>query len=295
MLKICLQAPIALTICLFSMALKAADSDVGARPGYSFFGLGPNFVSYEENTTLQIDDSVVDVETETTINTTQQSGTYVSFSKDWGFYLTTSSTLGESSSEERWLVGETTIRSNRVSFEQQHIGFVLSRRYKSNYSVLFGAQYDNTEFKRFAHQPTPAASEFVQDENFSDPGTESETVLELSFVAGLEKTTIFQTTQPGWRYRTRVLFGSPVLTRISNTEVNDGKSFSEEFNGLVLHARATYGYQINANLFAGINIDLAVSKRNAIDRGVADSAGITRFPKNTLIYLFPSLSLYWSF
>lgn len=293
--KTCFQPLILLAVCLLPIASNASDDDDKIRPGYSFFGLGPNFVSYEENTTLQIEDRVIDVETETTINTTQQSGTYVSFSRDWGFYLTTSSTLGETSSTESWLIDNTTIRTNKVSFEQQHIGLVLSRLYRGNNHLLFGAQYDNTEFKRFAHQLTPEASDFVQDENFGDPGTESETVLELSIVAGFEKSSVFHTSQPGWRYRTRLLFGIPVITRISNTEVSDGKSFTEEFNGLIGHARATYGYQINANIFAGINVDLAISKRNAIDRGIADSAGITRFPKNTLVYLFPSLALYWSF
>lgn len=284
-----------LSVCLLSNSAHSSDSLNEKRPGYSYFGLGPNLIDYDESTALQINESLVDVETASTVNIAQQSGTYVSITSDWGFYLDTSTTLGESRNDERWLVNDTSIRTNKVSFEQQRLSFVLSKHYRATDYLLFGAQYSNAEFKRFAQQLTDEASSFGLDENSFESGTESETVLELSLVAGLERSTLFKTSDPGWRYRGQFILGLPLLTRISNTEINNGESFSEEFNGFVAHLRTTYGYQFNRNLLVGFNLDVAVSKREAIDRGVADNTGITRFPENTLIFWFPSVALFWSF
>ncbi|MFK7992512.1 MAG: hypothetical protein AB8B87_00135 [Granulosicoccus sp.] len=289
-----------LIICVVvtDMTTSRANSEPVTKPtraGYSFFGLGVNFIDYEENSAQRVDGRIVDVETASMVNVAQQSGTYVSFSNEWGFYLITSSTLGESQSEESWVVDDAIIRTNKILFEQQRIGLLLSKHLKSDYYYLFGAQYNNTEFRRFGTTLTPAATDFGLTAESANLGTESETVLDLAAVAGLEKTTVFMSDQPGWRYQFQAVLGLPLLTNISNTEINDGEKFGEGFSGLFGQGRFNYGYQFNKNIFLSLNLEIAVSQRNAIDREISDSVRTTEFPSNTLVYFFPSLSLYWSF
>ncbi len=274
--------------------VAAASSDP-TRSGYSFFGLGLNYIDYEENTARQIDGQTVDIETNTSVNIAQQSGTYVSFSQDWGFYLASASTLGESKSRENWELNEVVVRSNRVSFEQQRIAFLFSRRFSTNKFWLFGAQYGNTEFRRFATSLTPEADNFGLSGTLFDTGTESETVVELSAVAGYEKNTVFTTDSPGWRYQIQAVIGVPLITSISNTEISDGNLFSQSFNGLLARLNLTSGYQFSKNLFAAVALELSVSQRNAIDREISDSLGLAEFSENSLVYIYPNLSIYWSF
>ncbi len=265
------------------------------RAGYSFFGLGLNFIDYEENSVQRVGEQVVDVETASMVNVAQQSGTYVSFNKDWGFYLITSSTLGESQSEESWEIDNEIVRTNKILFEQQRIGLLLSKHFTSNYYYLFGAQYNNTEFRRFGTALTQSAEDSGLTFESVNLGTESETVLDLAAVVGLEKTTVFTSEQPGWRYQVQAVLGLPLLTNISNTEINDGQSFGEAFNGIFAQGRFNYGYQFNKSIFLSLNLEVAISQRNRIDRKISDDLGTTEFPSNTLVYFFPSMALYWSF
>ena len=275
-----------------AVAQSSADP---SRAGYSFFGLGFNYIDYEENSARQVAGRVVDVETDSMVNVAQQSGTYVSFNPKWGFYLISSSTLGESQSDESWEIDEVSIQTNKVLFEQQRIALLLSKHFRSNQYFLMGAQYNNTEFRRFGANLTPAAADFGLTEETLNTGTESETVLELAVIAGIEKTTVFTSDQPGWRYQFQAVLGLPLFTNISNTEISDGKTFSQGFNGVFGQGRFNYGYQFNKNIFLSLNLEIALSQRNEIDREVSDSFGITEFPANTLVYIFPSLALYWSF
>ncbi len=280
---------------VFSGSALAQSGTEFSRAGFSFFGLGLNFIDYEENSARQVGGRTVDVETDSMVNVAQQSGTYVSFNDVWGFYLVSSSTLGESKAEESWEVDESVIRTNKVSFEQQRIAFLLSRQFRSNSYLLAGAQYNNTEFRRFGASLTPAASAFGLTEESISGGTESETVLEISLVAGIEKSTFFTGVAPGWRYHWQVLLGLPLITSIANTEINNAETFSQGFNGVQGQLKFNYGYQFSSNILASVNLELALSRRDSINREVTDSFGITEFPDNTLVYFFPSLALYWSF
>jgi len=277
-----------------SLEIGAAES-VAGRAGYSFFGAGSDFMDYEENTTRQIAGETIDVETSIGLNFTQQSGAYVAVNQDWGFYLVTASTLGESGSDEAWQIDDTTVRTNKVSFERQRLGFLATYRIASKDFLLFGAQYGNTEFKRFAASLTPEAAAFGIDETTFSAGTVSENVWDLSLVAGYEWSTLFDSAAAGWRYQLQLIAGVPLTTSITNTDVNEGESFSAGFNGLQLRLNWVYGYQFSENVLAAFSLELGFARRNAISRDFADASGITEFPENTLIYSYPSVVVYWSF
>ncbi|MBC8210117.1 MAG: hypothetical protein H8E21_03550 [Gammaproteobacteria bacterium] len=291
-----MKAKMLLGMVLLSMGTEmvAAESAAG-RAGYSFFGAGSDFMDYEENTTRQIGGKTIDVETSIGLNFTQQSGAYVAVNQDWGFYLVTASTLGESGSDEAWQIDDITVRTNKVAFERQRLGVLATYRLGSKDFLLLGAQYGSTEFKRFAARLTPQAVAFgITDTTFSD-GTVSENVWDFSAVAGYEWNTLFNSAAPGWRYQLQLIAGIPLSTSITNTDVNEGDSFSAGFNGLQLRLNWVYGYQFSENVLAAFSLELGFARRNPISRDFTDASGVTEFPENTLIYSYPSLVVYWSF
>jgi len=265
------------------------------RSGYSFFGAGFDFLDYEESTTRNIAGSSIDIETSTGLNLTQQSGAYVSINNKWGFYLITASTLGESSSDEDWQINKTTVRTNKVVFERQRLGFVGTYQIKQNDFILLGTQYSSTEFKRFAAALTPSASDFGIDENTFSAGAVSENVWDLSLVAGYEVNTIFNNKNSGWRYQWQLLAGLPLITQLNNTDISEGESFRENFSGFQIRANWVYGYQFNENIMAAFSLEVGISKRSSISNDVTNVNDITEFPENTIIYIYPSATVYWSF
>lgn len=286
---------VCLSLLFFSPAVKADNNAQVTRAGYSFFSLGANIVDYEENSVRRIDGQIVDVETDSMVNVSQQSGTFVSLSDDWGFYLVSSSTLGEAQANESWVVNETTLRTNKVLFDRQQISVLGSRRFWSKNFLLSGVQYNSTEFRRFGASLTPEAADFGLTEETTNLGTESETVIEFNLLLGVERTTLFQSAKPGWKYQFQLMLGVPLLTNISNTEVSDGETFSQSFNGVQGHLKLKYGYQFSRNILASFNLDMAVSSRNAIASETTDSFGTSEFPDNTVVYIAPSVGLFWSF
>jgi len=266
-----------------------------AREGYSFFGAGYDFLDYEENTALKIGLDTIDIETNSALNFTQQSGAYVAVNNDWGFYLVTASTLGDSSSDETWDIGAITVRANKVSFDRQRLGFLASRRFSRIGYFLFGAQYGSTEFNRFAAKLTPQAADFGIDENTFSAGTVSEKVWDLSLAGGYEWNTIFTQKEPGWRYQLQLIAGVTVISHITNTDVNEGSSFSESFNGFQVRLNWAYGYQFNDNMMIAFSLEAGFSRRNAINRDFSDASGIVEFPESNLFYFYPSLVALWSF
>ena len=285
-----------LLVLLLSLNSFAAESkESPARQGYSFFGLGFDVLDYEENTTRKIDGKTIDIETASGINLTQQSGAYVSINDDWGFYLVTASTLGDSNSDEEWQIDDITVRTNKVAFERQRLGFLASQRISSTGFFLFGAQYNKTEFKRFAAKLTPQAIDFGIDDSSFSAGTVSENVWDLSLVAGYESNTIFTSKESGWRHQMQLVAGVPLFTSITNTDVNEGESFSKSFNGFQLRFNGFYGYQFDPNMILAVGLELGISQRNSISRDFTDTSGVTEFPESNLLYLYPSLVALWSF
>jgi hypothetical protein len=160
---------------------------------------------------------------------------------------------------------------------------------------LFGAQYGKSEFKRFAAKLTPEASDFGIDENTFSDGAVLESVWNYSLVVGYESNTLFTSKLPGWRHQLQVVAGVPVITSISNTDVNEGESFSESFNGFHLRFNGVYGYQFNENFIAAFALEMGTSQRDAISQDFEDSGGTTEFPENNIVYFYPSIVAMWSF
>ena len=265
------------------------------RSGYSFFGAGYDLVDYEENTVRIIDGKTVDVETASGLKFTQHSGAYISVNSDWGFYLGSSSTLGESQSEEQWQIDDISVITNKVSFERQRIEGLITYRFAPERYFLLGVQYSNIDFKRFAAHLTPEAASFGVDETTFSAGTVSESVWDLSLKIGYEMSTLFDSNHPGWQYQVQAIAGLPLTTSITNTDVNEGQSYNRHFGGIQLRLNLLYGYQFNEHIVAALSLELALRRRDAISHDVIGSTGITEFPENTLLYSFPSFILMWSF
>lgn len=285
----------------------AADSQSGqedrlSRPsalegpvGFSSFSIGASLIDYEESTRLTVAGSLVDVETDLGAIPTQSSNAYVAIDQKWGFYLFSVSTLGVPQSTEQWEVDEVVIRSNEVSFEQQKIGVLGSLRKHDAGRLLFGARYGKLEFKRFAARLAPAAASLgVTEDTFPD-GTVSEAVWDISLLAGYESGTLLGASTRKWQYQWRVMLGVPLVTNVSNTEINDGKVFSDTLNGYAIGLDGLLGYQLTPNFLVGANLQFEVQQRYALDGDLSEEGTRTAFPGTRTVTIIPTLGAYWSF
>ena len=99
----------------------------------------------------------------------------------------------------------------------------------------------------------------------------------------------------GWRHQIQLIAGVPLVTNISNTEVNEGASFCENFNGFQIRFKGIYGYQINENFITAFGFEMGFSRRNAISQDIGDSVGTTEFPESNIVFIYSSLLAMWSF
>ncbi|MFT4542505.1 MAG: hypothetical protein ACI835_004973 [Planctomycetota bacterium] len=254
--------------------------------------MGYEMLEYEENTASEFDGKTVDVETEEIFSVAQQGGAYVAISPVWGFYLSSYSTLGNSKADEEWVLGGETVLTNKVSVERQGLSMIAARKVRPNGYFLFGAQYDNTDFERFATNILPAAAAFGIDEDTVSTGTVSETVWGLNLIGGYEHTTFFTTNLKGWRHQLQGTIGLPLLTSVSNTEVDSGEAFRESFNGIQARLNSALGYQFHEKAIFSFGVDVGYSLRDAISVSTGDEADL---PENVLFYIYPNVAINWSF
>jgi len=274
----------------------AEQYEAPLRDSYSYFGLGLDFLYYEENTAKKLAGETVDIETVTNINITQQSGAYASVNRDWGFYLVTASTLGESSVDETWLVNDTAIRRNKVAFQRLRLGFLGTRLLRGSHYLVLGGHYTNTEYKRFAGEFTSAAANLGIDENDFTQGAIIEKVWDVSGVIGYEYSTFFTKRTPGWNFQVQALLGVPLITSVSNTDVNKGGSIVENYSGIQLRMNAGVGYQFHPKAIAALALEFGYLRRDASDNKYLDAAGnTTELPETVVMYVYPRFVMSWSF
>ena len=285
---------VVLIICLFCLSLKA-QADEPKRKGYSFFGIGLSLVDYEENSTVAIDGVVIDVETDTASIITQSSGAFTYVNPRWGFYLQTLSTLGVPKSSESWEHNDVIVQGNSVSFRFQRLALLGSRRLKQKQNhLLFGLQYGNFEYRRFGGRFTDAAEQIGVDESSFPTGTISETVWDVTALIGIERTNLFNTNKAGWQYQGRLLLGTPLMSSVVNTAVEDGRSFSNSFNGLEMQAQALIAYQFNPHFMIAASLEISANRRDAISTRTRAQNTDNAFPSTTFVSVLPSVSAHWS-
>ncbi|MFK7889422.1 MAG: hypothetical protein AB8B63_01300 [Granulosicoccus sp.] len=286
-----------LLICMLANASSSnAQERAHQRQGYSVLGAGFSVLDYEESSALTVDDASIDIETESASIFTQSSGTFVSVGPTWGFYLHTLSTLGVPEADEDWELNDVVVRSSSVSFDYQRLELLASRRFKTGrVHTIAGLQYSSLEYRRFGAELTDAAATFGIDDTTFESGTVSETVWDISAMAGVEYNTVFTDSARGWRHQGRLLLGVPLYSNIVNTSVANGKSFSDNFNGIQARGLGLVGFQFSANIFVGASLEVSLTRKNEIDREVDGVSGVTRFPSTVFVSVFPSLGVYWSF
>jgi len=276
--------------------LAVAQNSVNQRQSaFSSFSIGASLIDYEESPRLTVDGRVIDVETDLGAIPTQSSNAFVAIDRRWGFYLFSVSTLGVPRSTELWQIDEQIVRTNRVSFEQQSIGVLGSRRWRSNYQWLFGARYSKLEFKRFSASLTPESANFgITADTFSD-GTVSETVWDISVLLGFEKSTLFLGDSNGWQYQWQVTVAVPLTSSLSNTEVEQGRAFSDSFNGYGVRLSAVLGFRFTTNFLIGASLQVQVLQRYALEQESSSAVALTAFPENRTVSVLPAIGAYWSF
>ena len=257
-------------------AVEAPEGDW--QPGYSSISLGASLVDYEERTRIVIDGRAVDVDTDLGAIATQSSTAFVAIDRRRGFYLSFMSTLGASSSSERWEAEEAVVRDNKTSFERQGIALSGARRIGTAGQLLLGVRYGNTEFKRFAGRLRLEAAELgVTEQTFAN-GTVSETAWDVGVQVGHERGTMFGRDTRGWQYRWQATVGVPPVTSYTDTEIEGDRSFVERFDGYEVRLYALVGYRLGERFPIGTDVEAGVQRRQGHRRSLVRRRDAHRLP-----------------
>ena len=281
-----------LLVCILSLS-----SHADKRNSYSYLGLGVDLLSYSES-----DDNVLNtgirLETEMTgSNLAQRSGGYMSYNDNWGFYITSGSSIGTTVNDETWSLNDTEVQENSFTMKRSELMVLVSRNISKNHYLLFGGSYNDTSFSRFSWSFNEQNDYAIDKET----GTFTEYVSQLFAYVGYEYNEFYTSTRPGWRTQFQFLAGLPLYSSTLNTRF-DTEHITTSFDGYLLRATPSLAYQLNKNFMLGMSLDISYNLRDKDEweATITDGNGNPQkvkqaLPENTLLVIQPAFTAYWSF
>ncbi|NKI18413.1 hypothetical protein HCU74_13430 [Spongiibacter sp. KMU-166] len=274
--------------------VSIAETTNSTRQSFSFLGIGPTFVDYEETTTPSEDLNVRSDAHGTLLS--QRSGAYVAYDDDWGFYFNTTSYIGTNTIDEEWEINDTLVQENIFSLKRTAIQLLVTRRVEGNHYAVFGGANIEKSFTRYGWTYPPQDEYQVQRETRNI----TEDVSQLVAYVGYEYNEFFTTKEPGWRYQFQALAGLALYSETLNNADGDN-TFDASMDGYLFRFSPTVGYQLNENFMAALAVDVNINRRdedrvtyNAEVNG--QNAEVTRIlPSNHFWSVSPTFNLYWSF
>lgn len=271
-----------------------ANTGTAARQSFSFLGIGPTLVDYEETTSPAAD---LDVRSNANgVLLSQRSGAYVSYNDNWGFYFNTTSYMGTNTIDEEWEINDTLVQENIFSLKRTAIQLLVTKRVEGNHYAVFGGANIEKSFTRYGWTYPPQNEYQVAQETRNI----TEDISQFVAYFGYEYNEFFTTKEPGWRYQFQALAGIPLYSETLNNAEGDN-TFDASLDGYLFRFSPTLGYQLNENFMAALAVDININRRDE-DKVTyqteinGQSAEVTRIlPRNHFWSVSPTFNLYWSF
>jgi hypothetical protein len=306
------------TALAFTPLLASAE-----RAEFGYLGVGLESVAYEETSQIPDNGDNSNPITGATLKTdysgnsfAQRSGAYSPINEDWGYYITSISTLGSKVHTEDWKFDGVTYQSNSMTINQGDLEILSTYRLSDHHYVLFGGVYQRFDYNRFAHalsdeaialntsrrEAAEANGETVVidssgcadwDAICTSVGSVSEEITTFLIEAGYEYNEFFEGSDLGWKQQYQFVAGLPAYNRGLNTLYPDNV-WSETFAGFAFRASANLGYQFSKHFLISASLDYRYQKRDEIEIEIQPGV-VAEIPDNTLSYIQPSLNAYWSF
>lgn len=287
---------VAATLLALSPALAQADEHSGfANAPYGYFGLGLDTLSYEEKL-----DNLLGVSVKTDFSVTvplQRSGGYTSINDQWGFAITSLSTLFDKDENESWNAsGYGAIQRNQMALSRQETSIMGYYHWQNGYHLMGGVHYSNISFNRH-HFVSAGGTDAFRNERLGpgqvfEPeaidGSVSEEIVTLYLRAGLGYDSYFMDPHEGLRFMYEASLGLPLYRRINNAYEN---AVITDFIG--------EGFNVNAAVGLGWQFSKHVSllyRAEAMYTYLGDlKQGRVIMPEVTMFGIANSLTLYWNF
>jgi hypothetical protein len=284
----------ALTCLSLATSLSGLAEETTVRHSYSFLGIGPTIVDYEETTRASSSLHISSDAHGTLLS--QRSGAYVSYSDDWGFYFNTTSYVGTNTIDEEWDINDTLVQENVFSLKRTAVQLLITKRVTGNHYAVFGGANIEKSFTRYGWTYSPQSEYNVSQETRNI----TEDISQLVAYFGYEYNEFFTTKEPGWRYQFQALAGIPLYSETLNNAEGDN-TFDSSLDGYLFRFSPTVGYQLNGNFMAAIAVDININRRDE-DRVTfttqvdGKSVEVTRIlPRSHFWSVAPTFNLYWSF
>ncbi|MEK9712986.1 MAG: hypothetical protein VW258_10505 [Thalassolituus sp.] len=280
--------------CVLIASLALAPASFAAREGYSYFGVGTDYIAYSERNDNLLNTGITLASGSDIAATTQRGGGYVGHESGWGFYIASEATLGNNVNDESWTLNGTRVQEDSFSFRRSELTVLVAYDFTQRQSVLFGGATHDTSFNRFDWHAVEQ-DEFI----ISLPdGTVSEDVFKLYGLIGYETGTLFLNEHDSrLNWQLRMLAGIPLFSQTLNTE-SAVDTITGGFDGYLLEVDALLGYRLTSHLLLGLSLKYSIEYQEEIQSDFINESQqrVKRtLPENELSLFQPTLNMYWSF
>lgn len=157
-----------LTTFIVSLFCTATTYASFENTSYSYFGVGMDYISYQEKTSgfgiYSFESSY------TAFAPIQRSGGYTAIDNDFGFFINTASTLIASDKEEEWDInGFGVVQTDTMTVNRSDLQIMGAYQFQNGHYLSFGGQYHSTKYSRFDFQSTNNTAAFNADIYVNDP------------------------------------------------------------------------------------------------------------------------------
>src|SRR5690606_30897645 len=258
---------------LASGITQANESNHFENLSYSYFGLGIDTLVYREELENFLGTSI---ETDYSSTTPlQRSGGYTSINDDWGFSITTLSTLFSQEEEEDWNVsGYGTIQNNKMSLSRQEVNLLAHHHFRTGYHLCVCAYYSKVGFNRHHFRSGEGTDKFRAErlapgQTFNPEqigGSVSEEQVTIKFKAGVGYDSYFINTNEGLRFNYEASIGLPIYRRVINAidEIEMTEMFSK---GASINAAIGIGWQFSKHFSVNYRIEGIYSYYSKMEQG----------------------------
>ncbi len=243
------------------------------------------------------------VSVETDFNSTapiQRSGGYTSINDDWGFSITTLSTLFSKEEDEDWdASGIGTLQHNKMSLMRQDINILGHYHLRTGYHLFGGANYSKVSFNRHHFREGEGANKFRSEVLGPDhpfkpddiSGAISEEQVTFQVKAGVGYDSYFVDLTEGLRFNWEASIALPIYRRAINS--SETVVLTEIFNeGYTVNAAVGVGWQFSKHFSVNYRAEAVYAYHAEI--GDLKEDGIV-LPATEMYGVANFVTAYWNF
>ena len=272
-----------------SFLASSAMADDDGFDGYSYFVLGSEHLSYQE------DPDSVPVHTHTSVkNVAMRTGGLFVINHKIDFSLDTGTTLHPSTATETWQVNsgsagdafraglpypDSPVQSNDFRLSLSGLQVLVHYKHSDSFRTVYGTNYSLSSFRRY-NWSTVQGSAVTLPQGAVEEDTSN---LDAVFGVDFESAALARQSQ---RWQVRALIGFPIWRQTTNT--NEPSLTFTGTNGIAANIQGSYNFRIYHGMEGGLFASYGLRKDGK------DRQGNVELPSSTVTDFFVGLQASWN-